>query len=250
MAKKSNFQRNGRLRLEPLEPRRLLAVVTSAEDSGLGTLRFALETGDPIVTFDVDAMGTPNIFLESELRIDRPVIIDGEQNNITIFGSESTRCMNVLDPAGGDFPVEMRNMTMSRCRSTEGFGGAIRNEAKLTLENMSFLSNSAISGGGLMTTGPTTILSSRFAENETFQGEGGGLLIATDSKDVGIFQSEFDRNRASRGGGIFIAGTDGNNVVILDSKVTNNVATDFNGGGIFMAASAGNVTNISDSTIA
>ncbi len=250
LKKSANSRRNRRLRVERLEPRQLLAVVTSAGDSGPGTLRFALETGDPFVTFDVDAMGTNSIFLETQLAIDTPVTVDGEMNDIIISTANTDRCFEIMDSSPTQIPVTLKSLTLTRCRATQGVGGAIRSEENLILERVSIVGNSAIAGGGLALLGPTSIVDSKVIDNRTSTLDGGGILIATSFELVEIHKTEITQNVAEQGGGIFIAATDGNRVRITESNISNNVAENRDGGGIYIAASQGNITNVMDSTIA
>ncbi len=121
--------------------------------------------------------------------------------------------------------------------TVEGNGGSgVHNEgatlSHVTVSASSVLSNTAVSGGGLLNEGTgavVTISNSRFAYNSATSG--GGIF---NNGTMTIAGSTIDHNQATAGGGIdHFGGT----LDVTNSTVSLNSATD-NGGGLYNRASA------------
>ena len=236
---------------EPLEDRRLLAVVTSAADSGPGTLREAIAGMDLTITFDVATMGTSTINLTSgALVVDRNVSIDGDDGlggRVTINGGGLDRAFTMTDYVY----YSLASQTLSNLIITGGQannGGGIRNEEDLTLTNVDVTNNSAaMSGGGIFNVGILNLQNSTIANNNATQGGGisnsgsfslssatitgntsggdGGGVSNSGNSDISF--STISANSASgQGGGVSNTGT----LDILNSTISGNSAVGYGGG--------------------
>ena len=186
------------LRCESLEDRRLLAVVTSAADSGPGTLREALAGADPTITFDVAAMGTDTITLTSaNLLVDRDVAIDGDDGSggrVTIDGGGLYRVL-MNDYNGGNYA----NQSISNMVITNGYtyndGGGIQSFENLTLDNVAITGNYSLNDAGGLGFGDETnpagdlVITNSSITNNFAVDDGGGMdfyngrtLTMTDSE--------------------------------------------------------------------
>jgi hypothetical protein len=181
-------------------------LVTTNADDGAGSLRRVIagaEAGD-VIGFDTDgAFGTPQtIVLAGQLVLERDVTIEGPgAAGLTVSGDSAVRVFKVVD--GAD--VTVRNLTIA--------------DGLAPLENVDF---------GVST------LSGRL---------GGGAFVGTASK-LTLIETIVTRNRAAGqsdgtvGGGLAnLGGT----LVLVDTEVIGNSATD-GGGGIFTAVDSTTTT--------
>jgi hypothetical protein len=87
----------------------------------------------------------------------------------------------------------------NRTRSVEGDGGGLYVNSSLRLTNTHFLSNTARGqGGGVVAQGAATAVESRFENNRSLIGNGGGLFAVS---TLNLSASFFLGNGASQGGG-------------------------------------------------
>lgn len=156
--------------------------------------------------------------------------------NMNIIGQSQTG--TIINGTGTNwiFYIKSGNVTITNLTLTNGLGGAIENDATLTVNNCTFTNNSAANGGAIYNDYNITITGSTFTGNTANEGSGGaiynqGTLTATNSN--------FTSNTANStgedvyGGGIYNEGT----LTINNSTITNNTATTTNwdayGGGIY-----------------
>ena len=104
-----------------------------------------------------------------------------------------------------------------------------------TLTNISITENSALSGGGLFTTGSmnTWTMTDGTISDNTTTGFGGGFQLV-DRAEPTLINVIIDNNSASSGGGISVGTT---TPTFRHCTITNNIATsslDGNGGGVFV----------------
>lgn len=174
---------------------------------------------------------------------------------------------------GGIFNEGVLTITHSYLirNSTSAFGGAIYSDlfARLRLEHSLIMDNlSYIYGGGLYDVGMhTTILTTTFATN--LAGEGGAILfkgadkvwieattfsgnqattlggaIRNDgARNVTVSRSTFMSNTAARGAGFYNDSLDIDNIYIINSTFSGNLASD-TGGGIHNTAGTLDITNV------
>ena len=198
--------RNTQLLLcESLEERRLLAVVTSAADSGPGTLREALAGADPVITFDVAAMGTSTITLTSDhLLVNRAVEIDGDDGlggRVEIDGGGAHRGFFMSDENDATFlDVGFKNLIVQNGYSSADGGGVLTYES-LTLDNVLVTGNYALEDGGgvgfgseMKFAGDLIITNSELSSN--LAGDDAGGLDFYNGKTLLISNSQISFNTA------------------------------------------------------
>ena len=247
------------LRLEPLEDRRLLALVTVTTDQdvvdfndGVTSLReaiFAANTvpGADTIDFDFGHDGPATILLtQGELTITDSLTINGPGADLlTIDASGNDPTPDVNDWNGsrvfliddGDFDGTTRiDAALSGLRLTGGdlkskgvswpssSGGAIAASANLTLTSMSIVDNFATFGGGIsMSQGTLRLIDSDLSGNVAFLSGGG---VDAHSSEVAIISSTISHNRfygdGARGGGGIIFG--GGKLTIDNSLIAGNQA--------------------------
>ena len=203
------------LRCEALEDRRLLAVVTSAADSGPGTLRDAVASGDPTITFDVPAMGTSTIVLTSgNLLVPHDVAIDGDDGmggRVTVDGSAAFS-FRMSDYNGGNFlDQSISNMIITNGYSSSD-GGGIQSFENLTLDNVLITDSYSLNdAGGLgfgdegTQAGDLVITNSSITNN--FAVDDGGGLDFYNGISLTIVDSDISGNTIGRATDPNIAGS-------------------------------------------
>lgn len=223
--------------------------VNNTLDSGLGSLRQAIlnanaTPGADIINFN-GLIGPSTIFLTSgQLRITDSLTIES-QGNITINAGGTSRVFEINDRNLPDFlkiNVLINGLIITGGRVNGGSGGGIFTTANLNLTNSKILGNKAgFDGGGIATvTGNLSIINSTIANNVS-DGGGGGIAVSYPS-NLFISNSIISGNTArSKGGGIVggsIARVNNTTIVVKDSTISNNVASE--GGGI-----SSNTSNLS-----
>jgi Putative Ig domain len=222
-------------------------IVTSANDSGTGSLREVIEDangGDKIV-FDA-SLNDQTINLASAIVIDKSLTLEGlGASHLTIDGNHTSQIFIV---SAGDLSISRLTLANG---ATPGNGGAINYEStgSLIISDSTFTGNTA--GGAGSTGGP----------------HGGAIYMLYQSASLTISGSTFTDNSAggdgnsndysgrSRGGAIEYDGE--GSVTITDSAFTGNTAGGDggdgyqsgygHGGAIYLLGSAAS-TSVSDST--
>ncbi len=177
--------------------------VQNANDSGLGSLRQAIMevcTGGEITFND-----NTSLYLESELLLDRDIMIDGSGHAVLISGDSGNDGgpgglgnVRVFNIAAGN-TVTLSHLTIvSGTHSTDGGGiynagdltvescmlagntagdngGGIRNVGVLVLRNSTLSGNAAQYGGGINGTGDASLYNSTLSGNTGNTGAGGGI---------------------------------------------------------------------------
>ena len=195
-------------------------------------------TGGPH-TFACD--GPTTIATQSEIVIDRSVILDGE-GNLTLDAKDAHRVLRVLAnyvPTSRPIIAELRGMTFTGGRAEGGglaVGGGIRNSGTLTLTDCTVSGNRAnlgtepveTVGGGGIAGGTLTLVRSTVSGNRTT-----GLGDADEEVGGGIYGSPTlidstvsGNTTRGNGGGIYSHGT----VVLINSTVSGNEAVGMGGG--------------------
>jgi len=223
--------------------------VTSAADSGAGSLRKAL--GSVCVGGTIHfapALAGQTITNLSALTVGKNVTIDGAgAAGLTISGGGTVRGLEVSASA----TATIRNLTISH-----GYGfdlaGGILNNGKLTLDHVVVTANTMATnagdfwkgGGGIYNgDGATLSLIDSTVSNNTARWSGGGIYSFFNTTTT-ILRSTISGNVSNDvGGGIRSLG----NVTITNSTISGNTSTGWHGGAIFHTD--GNIT-ITSSTIA
>ena len=200
----------------------LEATVTNTNDSGIGSLRKALDTVcvDGTVLFAPELAIQTITLLSGPLTLGKNVTIDGSAApGLTVSGNNADRIFIV----NAGTTATVKNLTV-----TEGFGwqlgGGILNNGSLTLDHVNVVDNVMATDGG-----------------DFWQGGGG--VYSGDGATLNLIDSNVSGNHAGwSGGGVYSFFN--TTTTVLRSTINGNVSNDV-GGAI---RSLGNMT-ITDSTI-
>ncbi|WP_404784411.1 choice-of-anchor Q domain-containing protein [Altericista sp. CCNU0014] len=198
-----------------------IITVTTANDSGVGSLRTAIasaQAGDTI-TFASDLANQTIALTTGEITITKNVTIDGSAApNLTISGSDRSRIFminNLLD-------VSIAGLTFIDGRAVVegtgiGEGGAIkvRGSSRLTVENSTFKDNVAERGGAIQIGygSSATVLNSIFDSNDGSIASDGFSAGAISTYGAGgpngtgkleIEGSTFANNKGVNGGAVYV----------------------------------------------
>lgn len=251
------------LELESLEDRTVPATftVTSLADSGLGTLRDAVNqanvaAGADVVVFAPGLTGTITL-TSGELDVDDSVIIEGPGADLlTVSGNDQYRVFYIAGPADERIDVTISDMTLANGNGSAtpvGLtdGGAILAlfDHSLTIEDAIIRDSVGSSGGGVASRGidnDLTIRRSQILNNESvgLLSNGGG--VSASGRSFEFRDSTADGNVSSYSGGGLSIQTDTG--LVFGSTISNNIASDGGGGGIETGLI--NSTIITNSTIA
>jgi predicted outer membrane repeat protein len=236
-----------RLRMEPLEDRRLLATFSvinlldgpvTAAGQLPGSLRQAIFDANATVAKDEIVFGTTTGTINlsaGELVISKPLDILGSgQNSLTIDAHDNSRIFSVEVAAGA---VLIRDLKLKNGNVASGPGGAVRflSTGTLSIEECQIISSrtvaSASHGGGIYSAG-ALLLKDAIIEDNSVEGsnsDGGGIYAAGSIEIVNsIVRDNFARGS---GGGIRAQGI----VTVTNSAIignnTNGPGAD--GGGIY-----------------
>jgi len=254
--KKSSGQphnRRGRsLRVEVLEDRRLLAVVTvgnaldivNAPDTSSITALLNNDGGDGIslreaiaatnntagadtIDFSAALSGQTLTLGGTDLEITDALTIDATAlaQNVTIDANEQSPIFNIDDPTttSENFDVTLAGLTLTGGLTTFS-GGAIRSRTtgNLTIDQSTVSGNSATgnnsTGGGIWTySGAVTLTNSTVSGNSSFDNGGG---IWTRSGAVTLTSSTVTENSTvGAGGGVYVLNTNSSPAFIIENSI-------------------------------
>jgi predicted outer membrane repeat protein len=256
-----------RLRLEPLEDRRLLAalLVNSPLDNtvagdGFVTLREAILAANSDTTTDLGHKGNFADTISFDFGHDGPQTIELTMGQLTI-GSDLSIVgagshLLTIDASGSDtmpdvdngtgsrvFDISLRpiigwNVTLRKMTltggDTNGRGGAIQAAGHLMLDDVSIVGNFASNhGGAIYTTHRLNVSDSEIVDNHS-RGSGGGIHVVG-SQSLLLSNAHIAGNTSAfDGGGLFV---DDSDFTIVHSTITDNHADpgpQFRGGGIYV----------------
>jgi CSLREA domain-containing protein len=231
------------LRFEPLEDRRLLAVVTVDYDQdivdpadGKTSLREAIiatnaTPGPDEINFDFGYDGPTTMLKQGELKITDSVTISGPGASLLTVDAQQKSTIFAVDNRSAD--VTITGMTLTQAFSNV-YGGAIRSLARslrlggcvikdsaaasggaigaasgaLVVEYCVLLLNNALTdGGAIHAVGETTILSTQITDNVAGRSGGGVYERSADLRGSLLIQDcDISANRAENwhGGGAFV----------------------------------------------
>jgi hypothetical protein len=235
-------------------------VVTSAADSGAGSLRQAI--ADSAVGGRIEfapSLSGATIYLASTLIIDKGLAIDGSAlpAKITISGdsdANGTGNVPVIDASSVNL-IALDSLVITKGFSLNGSGGGVRNiSGNLAIIRSVITANTGWNGGGLFNlAGTVTITKSTISGNTSVNGNsfgGGGILNFDPPSTLILRESTVSGNFATGsgafgnwGGGIYNLGT----LTITNSSIVANAANGW-GGGIYNTATG--IANVFNSTIA
>jgi hypothetical protein len=223
--------------------------VTNLHDAGPGSLRQAINTAPDgsTITFDPSLRGGTILLTSGVLTISKNITLRGLGAGVLSISSGSHN--SPIDVDSGvivsiqDLAFTNSTITSPNNTSSESF---INNAGKLTLTNCIVSGNTAsgrtisiqgndegANGGGITNRGTLTLINSTIKDNIAFGGGG----IYNQSGTLTLTNSTVAHNTAAggRGGGIFIVGFEGANLILTTSTVSGNIAgsgtLDYEGGG-------------------
>lgn len=188
--------------------------VTTANDSGAGSLREAISLACPgaVISFTADA----TIHLAGELVMDKNLTIDGLGHAVTLSGDSNNDGMcdvRVLTVNAG-VSVVLNHLTVENGCPLSGSGGGLLLHGNAVLRDVHFNRNMAFPGGGIYSDGDLTVDGGTFSEN--YGNFGGGVAIFGGRA---ILDSvTLDSDAATYGGGIFNQSGD---VTVTNSSIVN-----------------------------
>ena len=200
-----------------------------------GTGEDAAATGDLDLTGEVllDAPG-PATIANAEIQggmIDRVLdILPGAE--VTLQNIDIT--MGFSDGGGGIQIASAATVYVNHCNVTDNFagaGGGISNGGELHVENSAIgYNNGGFGGGGILASGPTTLVNVSLAKNEAFPPYAGGGIYAQGAGDVLLADVTVALND---GGGIVLGSTYTGTMTVRNSIVSDNSGSlaDCNTGG-------------------
>lgn len=203
--------------------------VTNLNDSGTGSLRWAVEqananTGTDEITFSTN--GT--IKLESRIIVnDSTNILGNGVENTILDGQDKTGLLQI----NGSTAVNVRISNIAFQNASDSRGGAIRNSGTLDISNTLFLNNTSSivasdGGGAIWNNGLLYITNSTFDSNSA--AGGGGAVCNWGS--LRVFNTTFSNNLSasssySKGGAIYLANY-GTSAFIVNSILVGNKVND------------------------
>ena len=236
-----------------------IILVTNTNDSGPGSLRNALAVASDGDTIDATGVSGTILLTGGELQITHNVTINGPgAGSLSVNGNNTFR---VFDNFVRD--VTISGFTITNGSVTNGGGGGIYNDggnsATLTLSNCTVSGNSAEFGGGIVNANGTLNVSNcTFSDNGSIFYAGGISNMAFDgAATLVITDSTISGNLASDDGGGIESSAGGSvqsfaSVTVSNSTISGNSSLNGGGGGISnVAPDAGNFATltINDSTI-
>lgn len=221
--------------------------VTNCNDSGIGSLREAVDTAVSGDTIDLSSLACAEITLTTGA-------LSTAIDNLTVIGRESGVFINEDDNVGRMFLhlgaglLDLRNLTFTAGSQYlpvgSALGGCLYSSGSIRLENSRVRHCRALSptgnayGGGLFADGSVTLINSAVYKNHS-DGSGGGIYASNGL--VAIHSIVRDNTAGAIGGGVFVRGAS----TVEYSAILGNDAGDWGGGARF---SSGPVT-IRNSTI-
>jgi hypothetical protein len=210
--------------------------VQNNQDSGPGSLRYALEnaTNFQTITFCTGVTGTIN--LTSKLTVDKGVTIVGPGANVlALDGNGSNRVFYV----SSSLPVSISGLTITNgyAGGLDTAGGIVNEQSSLTLSNCVVSGNHGYNGGGIYNyNGVLSVYNSTLSGNSAWiggalmndgQGSGGNPVVH-------IYNSTISGNSSSGFGGAFF--NSGYFLAVSTIKIVNSTVSGnqgLNGGGIY-----------------
>lgn len=206
--------------------------VTSAADSGAGSLRDALANVQDGDTVDFAFTSPTTIVLQSYLTIAKAISVQGPVsgsglaavNLVTLSGNNQVRVLYVSPPTITS-PITLRNLNVTQGKGQFG-GGIICDRGRLILINSAVSGNTADFGAGIYYAANVLTLINSTVSGNTATVRGGGIyggnaaLIAVNSTFAG-------NGAGDTGGGIH---NSGGSVTLTNSTVSGNHSGSYGGG--------------------
>ena len=256
--------RDGRIDIGSFELQGSVLTVTSASDSGEGSLRDVLAgTGDgDLIQFAAALNGQTITLTSGELVVDRNIAISGPgPASLSVSRDQQAPAFRIFRVTPG------HTVTIAGLAIRNGFaqtpsnrgGGIFNDHTILTVNNCVLSGNSAESGGGILNDGESSGSATLAINNSTLNGNtanfGAGIFTSaasSGSATLTINSSTLSNNSAANmGGAVFNEGDNGGTgtVTISNSTLSGNGAV-INGGAVLNDGFAGTgITMIANSTL-
>jgi predicted outer membrane repeat protein len=220
--------------------------VTNTNDSGAGSLRYALAVANDGDTITFSASGSI-VLTTGELLVDKSIAISGPRaRNLVLDGNGSSRVFHIAP----ERTVTLSNLIIRNGSANANDGGGIYNDqAVLTLNDCTVTGNAADYGGAIYNNGfagsATLEINNSNIHDNTAAHTGGGIYNdggESGSASLTINNSTISNNSARLGGSIYNDGFDyGSAFLTIDNSTCSSNSADF-GGCIFNDSSAGNAS--------
>jgi hypothetical protein len=201
------------------------AVVTTASDSGQGSLRDALASVDSgaTINFAPDLSGQAVALTDGQIKLSKNATIDASAlpGGLSLSGNNSFRVFEVVAGVTARLTGLTIRDGLANGASTDGNGGGLYNSGTLLLTNCTFTANSASqSGGAIQNLGNLTATTCTFSTNTSPRGAVNVAAVAN------FFECTFSGNTAtSIGGGAVNTGSTAANVTLDSCTISGNQAT-------------------------
>lgn len=176
-------------------------VVTSASDSGPGSLRQAIADAAPgdVIEFKLTYPATISL-TSGELLLNKNLTIAGPgARDLAISGNSSSRVFNNTSTAN----VSLERMTIINGKALSGGGLATAPQSMFRLINLALTGNAATFGGAIANAGTMELLRVTVNNNSTGSGGSGGGIYNDTSGILEISSSTITGNSAMQGGAIY-----------------------------------------------
>ena len=197
-------------------------------------------TNDSYKNLSVELQGDVNYQISGKIELSESITnLRINANNRTLDGKDKYSFMKIQNPYS---KVYISNINVVNCR--DAMGGVIYNSGRLTVENSSFINNTATTEAGAILNYKQLTVNNCIFQNNNGGNRGGAI---SNRKNLTVSDSHFDNNTASTGGSIYLYG---NVNVIIENNTLNNSSANF--AGLIFTYGTGNVSiinnNISQST--
>ncbi|MEM7147250.1 MAG: right-handed parallel beta-helix repeat-containing protein [Verrucomicrobiota bacterium] len=209
--------------------------VTNTNDAGAGSLRdcIAITTAGGTVTFDASLAGQTITLGGSQIPIAKSLSIDASTltEGITIAGNNASRIFNLS--GGTANTINLTKLTLTNGSAT-GNGGAIQNDAILTLTDCALTNNTSTGNGGAIYNTESLTVDRCLLSGNTTPFVGGAINNETSGATLVAINSTFTENTANaQGGGAINSAFDASGTTtIAHCTITNNHAPSGAGAGI------------------
>ncbi len=208
-----------------MSPLGVTVIVTNTSDSGVGSLRAAVDNaaaGDTI-TFTANVSGV--ITLSDTIRLNRNVTIAGPgADKLAVSGDNKYRIFWGWTSAK---EIAISDLTL-RDGWTSGAAAALISQLALTLTNVNFLSNTAAQAGAIVANGGIVLNGGVFRNNYSTAGDSGALLV---SGPFIMSGTQFISNTAAYGYGGAVNVTGG--ATVTGGEFRSNYSS-LDGGGLYV----------------
>jgi predicted outer membrane repeat protein len=226
----ASAQARGSISRNQLNAPAAIRTVTNTNDSGVGTLRAALNAANAGDTIQFSLAANSIITVATELTVTQAITINGATaTNLSVSGNNATRVFSLTAPA------TFISFTIMRGNALDS-GGGLYSQGALTLTAMQIMSNTSTANGGGIYAGDTVLLNGGLFQNNQCSGGtcyGGGLYAYS---TLDLIDTQFISNTTTtNGGGAYFVST----ANVTAATFIRNTASTYGGGAYF--ASTANV---------